>query len=282
MNNRIAELRNKKGVSLKKLGEAIGIKDNTLSQYETGKRQPRDKKTWNKIAEYFGVSVAYVMGVSDFPSVITFEEMLEMLTNSKDELQKIITKQVNEIINLCLYDNDDDNRFYFFDIRTCSYAYRLLERLIYSQKNDFQIENEFEQYRYSKKKVIEEISHYILNEMVVKDNTKSWLFAKELDLINGNKDYYADSLKFIISIIEELSKHYPRLLAFMLEQKIGTCSNEINSFLKNKNYSGVSIIKHLAYMDREAIISEIDYDDYVTIQHKFSEIIQFIDKSLNK
>ena len=171
MKNRIAELRKERGLTLKQLGTSLEIRDNTLSQYETGKRQPRDKETWNKIAEYFGVSVAYVMGVSDFPSMITFEEMLEMLINSKDELQKIITKQVNEIINLCLYDNDDDNRFYFFDIYTCNYAYKLLERLIYSQNIDFQIENEFEQYRYSKKKIIEEISHSILNEMIAKDSS---------------------------------------------------------------------------------------------------------------
>ena len=47
--------------------------------------------------------------------------------------------------------------FYFFDIDACNYAYKLLGRLIYSQNIDFQIENEFEQYRYSKKKIIEEM-----------------------------------------------------------------------------------------------------------------------------
>lgn len=280
MKNRIAELRKERGLTLKQLGTSLEIRDNTLSQYETGKRQPRDKETWNKIAEYFGVSVAYVMGVSDFPSMITFEEMLEMLINSKDELQKIITKQVNEIIDLCLYDNDDDNRFYFFDIYTCNYAYKLLERLIYSQNIDFQIENEFEQYRYSKKKIIEEISHSILNEMIAKDSSQSLLFTKELNLINGNKDYYLDSLNFIILIIEELSKHYPQLLAFMLKNKIGNCSDEINSFLKNKNYSGIGVMRNYAYLDKEAIIDEIDYKVYVTIQEKLSELTQFIDNSL--
>lgn len=64
MSNRIAELRNEKGLTLKQLGDILNIRDNTLSQYETGKRFPRDKEVWNKLAKFFDVSVEYVMGLS--------------------------------------------------------------------------------------------------------------------------------------------------------------------------------------------------------------------------
>ena len=36
--------------------------NNTLSQYETGKREPK-LETWNKLAEYFNVPTSYLMGL---------------------------------------------------------------------------------------------------------------------------------------------------------------------------------------------------------------------------
>ena len=60
--NRLKELRKEKGVSLKKLSTAIGVKDNTLSQYETGKRQPRDMAVWERLSDYFDVIPEYLLG----------------------------------------------------------------------------------------------------------------------------------------------------------------------------------------------------------------------------
>ncbi|MDM8182660.1 helix-turn-helix transcriptional regulator [Enterococcus cecorum] len=65
MINRLAELRKEKGLTLKQLGQILNMRDNTLSQYETGKRTPRNKDTWDKIAEYFGVTPEYLLGYSD-------------------------------------------------------------------------------------------------------------------------------------------------------------------------------------------------------------------------
>lgn len=63
--NKIKELRNKRGLTLVGLQEKVGIRDNTLSQYETGKRTPRKMKTWQKLSDYFDVSVPYLMGIDD-------------------------------------------------------------------------------------------------------------------------------------------------------------------------------------------------------------------------
>lgn len=41
MKNRIKELREKNNLTLKGLGKKVGLADNTLSQYETGKRHPK-------------------------------------------------------------------------------------------------------------------------------------------------------------------------------------------------------------------------------------------------
>lgn len=53
-------LRKNKGLSMKELGEIIGVAESTISQYETGKRQP-DFETLLKFGEYFDVSVDYLL-----------------------------------------------------------------------------------------------------------------------------------------------------------------------------------------------------------------------------
>ena len=61
MANRIRELRKKRGITMKQLGEVVDLAESTISQYETGKRQP-DNETLLKISEYFGVTVGYLLG----------------------------------------------------------------------------------------------------------------------------------------------------------------------------------------------------------------------------
>lgn len=64
---RIRELRKKRNITMKDLGYAIGVAESTISLYENGKRQP-DNETMSKIADYFGVSIDYLLGRSQSPS----------------------------------------------------------------------------------------------------------------------------------------------------------------------------------------------------------------------
>ncbi len=61
MRNRLAEIRNKKGLTLKELGKKIGMRDNTLSQYETGKRKPSEKALI-QISNLFKIPISYLVG----------------------------------------------------------------------------------------------------------------------------------------------------------------------------------------------------------------------------
>lgn len=45
---------------MKELGEIIGVAESTISQYETGKREP-DFETLLKLGEFFNVSVDYLL-----------------------------------------------------------------------------------------------------------------------------------------------------------------------------------------------------------------------------
>ena len=51
MKNRIKELRLKTGLTLRALGEKVNMSSSRLSQYETGRREPK-LETWQKLADF--------------------------------------------------------------------------------------------------------------------------------------------------------------------------------------------------------------------------------------
>ena len=61
MENRIKELRQSKGLSQSELAQKVGISNQAISHYETGKRYPKIEK-WQKLADFFNVSVPYLQG----------------------------------------------------------------------------------------------------------------------------------------------------------------------------------------------------------------------------
>lgn len=101
MKNRLKELRKKNHLTLKELGEQLGLANNTLSQYETGKREPK-LETWQKLAEFFGVSVQYLQGLSDVPNANSnlAAQTTEALLQSVDDetLDKLADKNLPDEI----------------------------------------------------------------------------------------------------------------------------------------------------------------------------------------
>jgi len=61
---RLTELRTKKGVSRIELAAAMGLPRLTIEKYETGRVTP-PKELQEKLAAYFGVTLAYLRGESD-------------------------------------------------------------------------------------------------------------------------------------------------------------------------------------------------------------------------
>lgn len=64
---RLKELRKQKGISQLKLAMDLSMNQNTISRYETGERQA-DYKTLIKIADYFNVSIDYLLERTDNPN----------------------------------------------------------------------------------------------------------------------------------------------------------------------------------------------------------------------
>ena len=65
---RLKELRKKKGISQLRLATDLNTTQNTISRYETGEREPGIAELI-KIAEYFNVSVDYLIGRTENPKM---------------------------------------------------------------------------------------------------------------------------------------------------------------------------------------------------------------------
>lgn len=66
MNLRLKELRKKKGLTLEELAKEIGVTKATISRWESGERGLKISQL-QKLADYFNVSVGYLLGNTDMP-----------------------------------------------------------------------------------------------------------------------------------------------------------------------------------------------------------------------
>lgn len=89
MENRIGELRRERGLTLKQLGKILNVRDNALSQYETGKRNPQ-LGLLEEIADYFNVSIEYLDKSTD---------KRDYPMKSDDDAINLLTKIKNNEIN---------------------------------------------------------------------------------------------------------------------------------------------------------------------------------------
>lgn len=64
---RLKELRKSKHISQIKLSIELNMNQNSISRYETGEREA-DYKTLIAIADYFDVSIDYLLGRTDNPT----------------------------------------------------------------------------------------------------------------------------------------------------------------------------------------------------------------------
>ena len=62
--NKLREARKIKGLTLKEVAEDTGISENLIGKYEREEREPK-KETWIKLADYYNVPVAYLMGLPE-------------------------------------------------------------------------------------------------------------------------------------------------------------------------------------------------------------------------
>lgn len=103
--NQIKKLRQENKLLQKELAEELNLTQQTISSYESNKREP-DSETLQKIAQYFDVSVDYLLGISkertpadkikealsSDPELLDFWDKL----SDREDLQELFKKTKNK------------------------------------------------------------------------------------------------------------------------------------------------------------------------------------------
>ncbi|WP_346349597.1 helix-turn-helix domain-containing protein [Lactococcus formosensis] len=117
--NRIKKLRSKKNISTQELADATGIARSTLGSYETRGINPNAEKA-QILADYFNVSVGYLLGKTDTPGDIikdyNYKQEIHSFIKDLDEanyknwdlIEKSIYLQCIQAISLL---NVDERKF---------------------------------------------------------------------------------------------------------------------------------------------------------------------------
>lgn len=83
--DKLKQLREERNISQSQLGEIIGAARSTICQYEAGKREP-DLETLIKLADYFQVSVDYLIGHDNAIMKRPYSEIAENFIKEFQEL----------------------------------------------------------------------------------------------------------------------------------------------------------------------------------------------------
>jgi transcriptional regulator with XRE-family HTH domain len=75
---RLNQLRDKLGLTQKELSSRLGIPRTTYSGYENGSREP-DHQTMEKFANYFDVSIDYLLGRTEDPKRVLKEQARQLI-----------------------------------------------------------------------------------------------------------------------------------------------------------------------------------------------------------
>ena len=79
---RLRELREKKQVSQDDVSKFLGVERTTYTSYESGRSRP--VRVLNKLAEYYNVSIDYLLGLADLP--LPKEVNINTLSNMEKQL----------------------------------------------------------------------------------------------------------------------------------------------------------------------------------------------------
>lgn len=96
MINNIRKLRKEQGLTLKRLSELTDLAPSLISRYENGDRHPKIEN-WQKLADYFGVSVEYLQGKTFINKRPCKGEM------TMNDLVKVNFKFINPDVNTTTY-----------------------------------------------------------------------------------------------------------------------------------------------------------------------------------
>lgn len=95
--NRLKELRKEKKLTQKELADYLGINEKTISRWENGESNIKPEKA-KKLADYFGVSVGYLLGYddNDFEKQIRIDTLNDILNKMHTAYVSLLEKTDKE------------------------------------------------------------------------------------------------------------------------------------------------------------------------------------------
>ncbi|MGT4665089.1 helix-turn-helix domain-containing protein [Enterococcus hirae] len=120
--NRLRQLREEKGYSLRELGLKVGMSASVLGNYEREDRQPK-LDVWEKLADFFDVSTSYIMGISD----------------ERNEVNELLKRKISNMIEQKINSTDEENEVLFFLNFLIDDITNFVNALIYEKDSEFQV-----------------------------------------------------------------------------------------------------------------------------------------------
>ena len=85
MGNIIRQLRLEKGLTQEELGKVIGVQKSAIRKYESGAVENMKRSSIKKLADFFNVSPAYIMGLEKTPNDICLDKLnFDEFSNSEN------------------------------------------------------------------------------------------------------------------------------------------------------------------------------------------------------
>lgn len=111
--DRLRGLREEKGITQKQLGKVISVSDRVIGYYESNDRFPKDELILKMLADYFSVSVDYLIGRTSLrsPQSEYVAEAKASYSLNIEDLPVEAVKMIEEYIELIRLKYDSNRKF---------------------------------------------------------------------------------------------------------------------------------------------------------------------------
>ena len=203
--NRLKELRQEKKLSQKELAENIGVHYRTLQNWENGESQIKPEKA-QQLADYFGVSVGYLLGYSNNPKryddeiVMEPEERLTVVHSreryDKEKQERMFKDFVTFFRDNIIFISDDEILSLFSMVQAANLnnatprGRQFTDLIISDNDESKQIIDDYSLVfgnEFARNDLEEQIHGYIYDETKSKEKTEKLL--KVLQSAYGERDY---------------------------------------------------------------------------------------------
>lgn len=197
MDTRMKELRLEKGLTLKQLGKILNVRDNTLSQYETGKRNPQFGFL-KEFANFFDISLDYLLKNTDKRDIPleSDQDFINLLEQLKKHFNYFDKMTLFTQAQLAIWISKNRERFTNGDLK--KYV-----RIANNFLSNFSVETKglsaYSDIRKKNFKIIEKIDDELLNE---EENTATP--NQVLEFIEQSKRISVDDIDKTLNFMKEL------------------------------------------------------------------------------